>query len=104
MTGNLPLKEISERLYFQTFRIWLQAVPRLNLADEAAVFQREMADVLAALAVGDLEAVGHIRRSHIPMSFRRITAYSQANGKSCAGTQPPPTPPTGPQPKTTQTR
>ncbi|HEY9548808.1 MAG TPA: GntR family transcriptional regulator [Kiloniellaceae bacterium] len=82
MTGNLPLKEISERLYFQTFRIWLQAVPRLNLADEAAVFQREMADVLAALAVGDLEAVGHIRRSHISMSFRRIKAYSQANGKS----------------------
>src|SRR3546814_7484992 len=76
MTGNLPLKAISERLYLQTFRIWLQAVPRLNLADEAAVFQREMADVLAALEVGDLEAVGHIRRRHISMSFRRTKAYS----------------------------
>jgi DNA-binding GntR family transcriptional regulator len=80
MTGNLPLQEISERLYFQTFRIWLQSVPRLNLADEAAIFQREMADILDALRIGDLEAVGHIRRSHISMSFRRIKAYLQANG------------------------
>src|SRR3546814_9400174 len=45
MTGNGPLQEISERLYFQTFRIWLQSVPRLTLADEAAIFQREIADI-----------------------------------------------------------
>src|SRR3546814_6610531 len=63
MTGNGPLQEISERLYFQTFRIWLQSVPRLTLADEAAIFQREIADILDALRIGDLEAVGHIRRS-----------------------------------------
>lgn len=81
MIGNAPLQEISERLYFQTFRIWLQSVPRLNLADEAAIFQREMADILDALRIGDLEAVGHIRRSHISMSFRRIKAYAQRNGK-----------------------
>jgi len=81
MTGNVPLQEISERLYFQTFRIWLQTGPRLNLADEAAIFQREVADILDALRIGDLEAVGHIRRSHISMSFRRIKAYSQTNGR-----------------------
>ena len=78
----MPLREISERLYFQTFRIWLQSVPRLNLADEAAIFQREVADILDALRIGDLEAVGHIRRSHISMSFRRIKTYSQTNGES----------------------
>src|SRR3546814_4035289 len=89
MTGNLPLKEISERLYFQTFRIWLQAVPRLNLADEAPVFQREMADVLAALQVGLLEAVGHIRRRHISMSFRRIKPSPQAKTRSEAHTHAP---------------
>lgn len=82
MTGNVPLQEISERLYFQTFRIWLQSVPRLNLDDEAAIFQREMADILDALRFGDLEAVGHIRRSHISMSFRRIKAYARKNGEA----------------------
>src|SRR3546814_16349540 len=84
MTGNGPLQEISERLYFQTFRIWLQSVPRLTLADEAAIFQREIADILDALRIGDLEAVGHIRRSHISMSFRR--SEERRVGQECVRT------------------
>jgi len=77
MTGNGPLREISERLYFQTSRIWLQMMPRLNLVEEFAIFRREMADVLAAAESGDLEAVGHIRRAHISMSFARMTHYAR---------------------------
>ena len=68
--------EISERLYFQTSRILLQMMPRLNLADEFAAFRREMADVLAAAEIGDLEDVGHIRRAHISMSFRRMMRHA----------------------------
>jgi DNA-binding GntR family transcriptional regulator len=75
MTGNQPLREISERLYYLTTRIWLKSVTRLNLPDEIAVFRREMADILAAMEIGDLEAVGHIRRSHISMSFNRMRLY-----------------------------
>jgi DNA-binding GntR family transcriptional regulator len=76
MTGNAPLREISERLYFQTSRIVLKLLPRLNLAEEFAAFRREMEDVLAALEVGDLVSVGHIRRSHISMSFQRMMRYA----------------------------
>jgi DNA-binding GntR family transcriptional regulator len=75
MTGNQPLREISERLYYLTARIWLKSVPRLNWRDEVAVFRREMADILAAMEVGDLDAVGYIRRSHISMSFNRMRRY-----------------------------
>jgi DNA-binding GntR family transcriptional regulator len=78
MTGNQPLREISERLYYLTTRIWLKSVTRLNLPDEVAVFRREMADILAAMEIGDLEAVGHIRRSHISMSFNRMRLYPAA--------------------------
>ena len=46
MTGNQPLREISERLYFQTSRIVLKLMPRLNLAEEFAAFRREMEDIL----------------------------------------------------------
>lgn len=76
MTGNLPLREISERLYYQTTRIWLTSVPHLNLKDEIIVFRREVADILAAMEVGDLEAVGYIRRSHISMSVRRMARFA----------------------------
>jgi DNA-binding GntR family transcriptional regulator len=75
MVGNAPLREISERLYYLTTRIWLKSVPHLNLPDEITVFRREMADILQAMEVGDLEAVGHIRRSHISMSVKRMKRY-----------------------------
>ncbi len=77
MTGNAPLRDISERLYFLTHRIWLKSVPHLNLPDEFAVFRREMADILAAMEVEDLEAVGHIRRSHISMSVKRMQLFTE---------------------------
>ncbi|MGP3697144.1 GntR family transcriptional regulator [Rhodobacter sp. NSM] len=76
MIGNTPLREITERLYYLTHRIWLTSVPRLNLSCEIEVFNREMADTLAALEIGDLEAVGHIRRSHISMSVRRMSQFA----------------------------
>src|SRR5438552_6117930 len=69
MVGNEPLREISERLYYLTHRIWLTSVPLLNLRDEIVIFRREVADILSAMEIGDLEAVGHIRRSHISMSL-----------------------------------
>lgn len=75
MTGNQPLREISDRLYHLTSRIWLKSVPRINLPDEIEVFRREIADILAAMELGDLESVGHIRRSHISMSFARLQRY-----------------------------
>jgi DNA-binding GntR family transcriptional regulator len=76
MTGNQPLRDISERLYFQTSRIVLKLMPKLNLAEEFAAFRREMEDVLGAMEVGDLASVGHIRRSHISMSFQRMMRYA----------------------------
>jgi len=80
MTGNVPLREISARLYFLTSRIWLEMMPRLDLAEEFAFFRREMEEVLAAAGIGDLETVGHIRRTHISMSFARMMRYAEAAG------------------------
>jgi DNA-binding GntR family transcriptional regulator len=77
LTGNQPLREISERLYFQTSRIVLKLMPQLNLAEEFAAFRREMEDILGAMEIGDLESIGYIRRSHIAMSFKRMMRYAR---------------------------
>jgi hypothetical protein len=37
-----------------------------------------MADILAALEIVDLAAIGHIRRSHISMRFNRMRLYPQS--------------------------
>jgi len=76
LTGSEPFRSISARLYYQTSRIWLKSIPHMDLAEEVAIFSREMADVLAAVELGDLGAAGHIRRSHISMSFTRLKLQS----------------------------
>ena len=76
MTGNTPLREINDRLYYLSSRIVLTMIPHLNLSDEVAIFNREMADIVMPAEIGDLAAVGHIRRSHISMSFSRMMRYA----------------------------
>jgi DNA-binding GntR family transcriptional regulator len=77
LTGNQPLREISERLYFQVARVVLKLMPKLGVAEEFTAFRREMEEILAAAEIGDYDAVGHIRRAHISMSFRRMMRYAQ---------------------------
>lgn len=72
LTENEPFREISERLYYKTTRIWITSIARMDFAEEIQIFRREVADVLSAVEIADLEAVGHIRRSHISMSYTRM--------------------------------
>ena len=77
MIGNAPLREITERLYFQTTRIWIKSVPELNFSEELAHLERQMCDVIEALKVGDHGAVGDICRVHISMSFVRMQRHEE---------------------------
>ncbi|AVW92119.1 GntR family transcriptional regulator [Celeribacter baekdonensis] len=74
LTSNAPLRTMAERLYFRTARIWLQQVTssHIDLMQEIGIYARELQDILGALELGDLDAVGHIRRGHISMSFARM--------------------------------
>lgn len=86
LTTNGPLREINERLYYQTARIWLKTALRLrNSAElihtEFTTFQREVADTTEAIEHGDLVAAGHVRRAHIAMSFARIRKASETEGR-----------------------
>lgn len=88
LTENEYLREISERLYYKTARIWIKSIARMDLAEEIRIFRREVADILTAVEIGDLAAVGYIRRSHISMSFTRLAQSKQsdpATGNARAG-------------------
>jgi DNA-binding GntR family transcriptional regulator len=87
LTSNAPLREMSERLYYQTTRIWLKTASRLRgyeqlLNNEFVIFQREVADIAEAVMNGDLAAAGHIRRAHIAMSFARIRREADAAARA----------------------
>jgi DNA-binding GntR family transcriptional regulator len=82
MTANQPLREISERLYIQVARVVLKMMPELGLAAEFRAFRREMEEVLAAAEIGDWNAIGHIRRAHISMSFNRMLQNARARANA----------------------
>ena len=56
LTDNLPLRATAERLYFLTARIWLQSIPRMDLASECAIFLSEMQDTAARILEADRAA------------------------------------------------
>ncbi len=74
LTANQPLREMSERLYFRTTRIWLKSVfaSLIDLKDEVEIFDREIDGIVRAIGIGDLEVAALIRRAHVSMSFERM--------------------------------
>ncbi|WP_348540512.1 GntR family transcriptional regulator [Shimia sp. R9_3] len=74
LTDNAPLREMSERLYVKTARIWLKSffASIIDLNEEIRVFAREVDEVIAAIELGDLQAAALIQRAHISMSYSRM--------------------------------
>ena len=84
LVGNEPLREICERLYYRTKRIWTKSAvaAELDLTKEFYMFDRELEDIISALEVGDLEALGNIQKAHISMSFQRLLNASKTATQS----------------------
>lgn len=73
--SNISLREISDRLYYQTARVWPQILPDMNWADEVNYMCTEIKQIAGALSEGDMKRVGQVRRDHISNSLSRIQRY-----------------------------
>lgn len=73
--SNKPLRAISDQLYHQTARVWLQILPDMDWSEEVDYFCDELADVTEALRAGDMQAMGDVRRHHLLMLLGRIKRY-----------------------------
>jgi DNA-binding GntR family transcriptional regulator len=69
---NEPLREISELLYYQTARVWLQILPDLDWEHEVSFVVDEFEQVAGALAQGDVQRVGEIRRQFLDLNLRQM--------------------------------
>lgn len=79
LTGNMALRDMAERLYYQTARIWLTSVSDsvIDLGEEMRIFDGELDTVIAALEIGDLAAAALLQRAHISMSFARMSSQQE---------------------------
>lgn len=72
LTENLPLRDVSEKLFYQTCRIWLKLIPNMDLSTEVDIFCSEIEDIADAISLGDLQAAALTRRAHLSMGFIRL--------------------------------
>lgn len=73
--GNRPLRDITERFFYQTHRAWLQLLSQLDWAEEASCVAGEFSAVLAALESGDLHELAEVRRTHFEWCLRRMARH-----------------------------
>lgn len=73
--GNEPLRDIADRLYFQTSRVWPQALPALDWKREVEIAAEEIDTVATALAEGNMPLLAETRRRHMIDSIHRINHY-----------------------------
>lgn len=72
---NRPLREASDRLFYQTARIWFQILPRFSWQRGVLELRHEIEEVRQAMARNDLKAVGLVHRnrlSTVMILLRRI--------------------------------
>lgn len=75
LIGNRPLRDISEQLYHQTVRVWLQILPDLDWTEEVSIACREIREVINALKEKDMQAMAQIRSEHMAMLLGRTSRY-----------------------------
>jgi DNA-binding GntR family transcriptional regulator len=61
LTGNTPLREIIELLYYRVARIWFTFLPQFGWDDAIANQIRELRDIRTAMVNGDTRGVGQYR-------------------------------------------
>lgn len=73
--ANEPLRAISNQLYYQTARIWLEILPDLDWQKEVQLTCQEIAEVIEALEEEDMQAVARVRRDYMSSFLSRINSY-----------------------------
>jgi hypothetical protein len=74
LIGNEPLREIHDRLYIQTSRVWYEIVE--NVWSEALeALSAELTELRRALKVGDAHSIGYASRNYIAYSMTRLSRH-----------------------------
>lgn len=72
--ANRPLREISDRYFVQTSRMWLQLLPEMDWRAEVDTLLEELNGVTQALRDRDAARVAEVRRAHFRRVLQRMNA------------------------------
>lgn len=69
---NQPLREIVERLFYQTSRVWVQVLPDLDWEAEVESVRDEIESAADTLRRGAMRELAQARREHLVARIRRV--------------------------------
>ncbi|HSJ34812.1 MAG TPA: GntR family transcriptional regulator [Acidimicrobiia bacterium] len=73
--GNEPLKIVSDRLFRQTCRVWIQLLPEMNWEEEVQIMLDEIDECIEALEGSSATHLADIREKHMNMLLTRFNEY-----------------------------
>lgn len=79
LVSNEPFRQVLERLFYRTARMWPAMTSDEMIIREAETFYNEIGEYIRYLEAGDVDAAFHLRRGHISLAFTRLEAYYHAN-------------------------
>jgi DNA-binding GntR family transcriptional regulator len=75
LIGSMPLREMTDLLYYRVARIWFTFLPNLNWDDVSGAQEAELTDIRAAMKRNDTSAIGRIRSDYLHGILTRISQY-----------------------------
>lgn len=76
LIGNSALRELWDRYYYQTARIWYGLIGD-TWEEEVESLCAELTEALRYLRIGDLRAVGFAQRNYIALGYARVLAHGE---------------------------
>ncbi len=73
--GNQPLQLISDRLFRQTARVWIQLLPEMDWDEEVGIMLDEVDECIEALEGSSAGHLAEIRSKHMSMLLTRFNEY-----------------------------
>lgn len=73
--ANEPLKTVSDRLFRQTARVWVQLLPEMDWEEEVRIMVEEIEESLEVLERSSATEMAAIRSKHINLLLTRFNAY-----------------------------
>ncbi len=81
LIGSVPLREITDNLYYRSARIWITFLPNLIWRDIISEQELETSEMLAAMKRDDIRGVVQVRRFYLHCTLTRISDYLKGGGR-----------------------
>ena len=82
LIGSIPLRDISDNLYYRSARIWISMLPNLDWNQIVTDQELETSEMLAAMKRNDFRGVVQVRRFYLHCVLTRISDYLKGRNDS----------------------